>query len=421
MTYLNLAWKSIWNRRTTTLLTLFSIALSTALLISVEKMRAGAQQGFTNTISQTDLIVGARTGPINLLLYTVFNMGSASNNIGYDSYQKFLSHPAVEWTIPYSLGDGHHGYRVVATNGNFFEHYRFRGDKNIVLRQGEILKGLWDVVLGAEVADKLGYKLGDAIVVTHGVTNTEGFIHHDDKPFRVVGIMERTGTALDQSLYITLEGMEAIHMDWKDGAAPQKGAGLSPDKIKIEDIKVGQITAFFLRTKSRIETLRLQREINTYVNEPLLAIIPGVTLSEIWRGMGYIEQTLKLISWLVVGVGLIAMLISILTSLNERRREMAILRAVGAGPKHVLFLLMFESALLVFFGVLLGEILQIAAFAFLDRYLQEQFGIYLSGHWFSAEEFQLLAIALVIGCLAGLLPALRAVQMSLKDGLRQTT
>lgn len=421
MTFLVLAWKSIWNRKITTILTLLSISLSTALLVSVEKMRRGAEEGFTNTISQTDLIVGARTGPINLLLYTVFNMGSASNNISYESFKHFSEHPSVEWTIPYSLGDGHHGFRVVATNKDFYEHYRYRGDQKIHLREGQASQGLWDVVLGAEVADSLHYKIGDRIVVSHGATSGEGFLQHGDKPFHVVGILDRTGTALDQSLYITLEGDEAMHIDWKDGAAPTKETAIPADKIKIEDIKVDEMTAFFLRTKSRIETLRLQREINDYKGEPLLAIIPSATLAEIWRGMGYIEKTLALISWLVVGVGLVAMLISVLTSLNERRREMAILRAVGAGPRHLLFLLCFESALLVFLGVLMGEVLQMLIFFAIDKWLASRFGIYLAGHWFSPEEFRLLLIALVLGCLLGILPAIRAVRMSLKDGLRQVT
>ncbi len=414
---LRLAWASLRNRMFTTILTVVSIALSVMLLLSVERLRRGAEEGFTQTISQTDLIVGSRSGPLNLLLYTVFNMGSATANVSWESYQYWKSQPQVEWTIPYSLGDGHRGFRLVATDENFYKHYRFRGDQSIEFAEGTRAQGMWDVVLGAEVARTLGYKLGQKVVIAHGVTSGEGILHHDDKPFTVVGIMKSTGTALDQSLYTTLEGMEAIHMDWKDGAAPRRDQAIAQDQIKESDIKINQITSFFLRTKSRIETLRLQRAINTYTEEPMMAIIPGVTLSELWRSMGYVEKTLKAISWLVLAVGLIAMLIALLSLLEQRRREMAILRAMGASPRHVLSLLLIEALLLSILGAAVGTALQVASFAILEKWLAESFGVYLAGAVLSTSDLMYLASAIVAGTLIGLIPALRALMLTLKDGL----
>jgi len=417
MIFLTLALKSLRNRKFTTILTIVSIALSTALLLSVERTKRAAEEGFTQAISQTDLIVGARSGPINLILYTVFNMGSATNNISWKTYQEWKSHPAVEWTIPYSLGDGHRGFRVVGTDENFYAHYRFRGERKVEFAAGAPALGLWDVVLGSEVASKLGYSLGDSVVIAHGVTRGEGIQKHDDKPFRVVGIMKSTGTALDTSLYISLQGMEAIHMDWKDGAAPTKDTQISPEQIQKEKIEMDQITSFFLRTKSRIETLRLQRAINTYTEEALLAIIPGVTLAELWRGLGYVDQALKVISWMVVVVGLMAMLIALLTGLNERRREMAILRSIGAGPGRITALLVFESTVLTLLGLGLGLALELSGFFLLRGWLESQFGLYLVGPVFTMTEILYLALTLVMGILIGLIPALRASKLALKDGL----
>lgn len=417
MIFLNLALKSLKNRMFTTCLTVLSIALSVALLLSVERTKRSSEEGFNSSVSQVDLIVGARSSPLNLLLYSVFNIGNATNNISAETYEEFKKHPAVEWTIPYSLGDGHRGYRVVGTDANFYEHYRFRGDQKIEMDQGQPALGLWDVVLGAEVADQLHYKLGDKIVVTHGVTRGEGIIDHDDKPFKVVGIMKRTGTSIDRSVYMTLQGLEALHIDWVNGAMPTKDTAIPADKIKIEDIKVDQITSFFLRTKSRIETLRLQRQINEYKEEPLLAIIPGVTLSELWRGLSFVEQTLKAISWMVVFVGLIAMLISLLTSLNERRREMAILRSLGAGPGQIAALLVFESTLLTLFGIALGLALELGGFFILKSWLETELGLYIVGAPITMVELIYLAGTLVLGILIGLVPALRASSLALKDGL----
>ncbi len=417
MIFFTLAFKSLKNRFFTTLLTIFSIGLSTALLLSVERTKRATEEGFTQAISQTDLIVGARSGPVTLILYTVFNMGSATNNISWKTYQDIKNNPAVEWTIPYSLGDGHRGFRVVATDENFYEHYRFRDAQKVELNEGGPALGIWDVVLGSDVAQKLNYKLGEKIVIAHGVTRGQGIQMHDDKPFHVSGILKPTGTALDQSLYISLYGMEAIHMDWVNGAAPTREKARPQDQITKENIKVDQITSFFLRSKSRIDTLRLQREINDYQQEPLLAIIPGVTLGELWRGLSQIDQVLKVISWMVIGVGLMAMLVALLTGLNERRREMAILRALGASPGKITALLIFESALLTLCGMALGAAVELSGFFLLRGWLENRFGLYLTGSVFTSVEVFYLLVTFVLGFLIGLIPALKASRLALKDGL----
>lgn len=412
-----LAWKSLCNRKLASILTVLSIALSVSLLLGVEKARHAAEDGFTQTISKTDLIVGARSGPLQLLLYSVFNMGNATHNISYETFQQFKSHPAIEWTIPYSLGDGHRGFRVVGTSEDFFKHYRFRGDRSVQLQSGRIFEGLWDVVIGAEVERKLKYKVGDEIVIAHGVTKGEGIQKHDDKPFKIVGIMQPTGTPLDRAVYVSLLSLEAVHIDWSTGAAPTPDQVITKDQIKADDLKVQTITAFFLRTKSRIETLRLQREINTYKEEPLLAIIPGVVLSELWNGLGYVEKILKIISWMVIAVGLSSMLIALMTTLNERRREMAILRAIGAGLNQITFLLVLESFILTFTGVLLGAAGSVAIVLGLGPWLESEFGLYLVGPLFTSTELIYLLVTLVLGFLIGLVPALQAQNQALKDGL----
>lgn len=417
MILLRLALKSLRNRATSTVLIVVSIALSVMLLFAVERTKRAAEDGFTQSVSQVDLLVGARTGPLNLILYTVFNMGSASNNISWQSYQELQKNPAVEWTIPYSLGDGHHGFRVVATDENFYKHYHYRGTNEVEFEQGQPAAELWDVVIGSEVARKLNYKLNDPIVIAHGVTRSEGIINHDDKPFHVVGILKPTGTALDQSLYITLYGMEAIHMDWKDGAMPNKDQIIPASSIKKENIKFAQITSFFLRTKSRIETLRLQREINTYKDEALMAIIPGATLSELWRGLSQVELVLRIISILVLLVGMASMLSSILVGLNERRREMSILRSVGAGPRHITFLLVFESFALTAAGAILGVVVEYFGFYFLSGWLESSFGFYLTGSAFTSTELFYGILILSFGVVVGLIPALQASRRALKDGL----
>ncbi|MEQ9365247.1 MAG: FtsX-like permease family protein [Leptospirales bacterium] len=413
---LQLAIRSIRNRGLTTGLTVLSIALSVALLIGVEHIRTSARASFQGTISQTDLIVGARSGPIQLLLYSVFHMGSATSNIDFESYKHFRDHPAVEWTIPISLGDSHRGHRVVATDQNFYEHYRFRGDRRIKLAAGETADGVFDVVLGSEVAAKLGYEVGKKIVLSHGMSSI-GLLNHDDKPFTVVGVLERTSTPVDRSLYITLEGMEAIHIDWQSGAPPMFGEEIPAEKIDAAALKVEQLTAFLLRNKSRVLTLRLQREVNTFEGEALLGIIPGVTLSELWQSIGYAEAALLIVTIIVVLVGLVGMLMSIYTTLNERRREMAILRSLGAGPRKILMLFVLESGLLSVAGCVLGVVLVYVALFFAQPIVENQMGLYLAIDVLSPVEFAYLGGVIVAGFLIGLVPALRAYRNALADGL----
>lgn len=417
MIFLTLAWKSLKSRKFATSLTVISIALSVALLLTVEKSRRSSKEGFTSAISQTDLIVGGRTGPTQLLLYTVFNIGNPTHNLSWESYQHWAQHPAVEWTIPYSLGDSHRGYRVVATNEDFFRHYRFRGQRSVEFAKGQAFHELWDVVVGADVARKLGYDLGAELVLAHGATRGTSFQEHADKAFKLVGILDRTGTPIDQSVYISLAAMEAIHLDWADGAAPTAEKRIRKEDIRAEDLKTEAITAFFLRTKSRLETLRLQREINVFGDEALLAIVPGATLQELWRVIGYAERVLSMVSWLVLLVGFSAMLIALVTTLNERRREMAILRSLGAGQARIAGLLVFEASLLTLMGVAGGIAAQSLVFAVLGPWLEMEFGLYLVGAWMAPRELGMVLIILLGGVLAGLIPALKARRQALKDGL----
>ncbi|WP_207884698.1 ABC transporter permease [Pseudomonas sp. 30_B] len=417
MYLLRLALASLSNRRFTALLTIFAIALSACLLLAVERVRTEAKASFASTISGTDLIVGARSGSVNLLLYSVFRIGNATNNIRWESYETVTHSPLVKWAIPISLGDSHRGYRVMGTDTGYFEHYRFGRGQTLELAEGRPFgQDLFDVVLGAEVAQALHYKLGDKIVLAHGVS-TIALVQHDDKPFTVVGILKRTGTPVDRTLHISLQGMEALHVDWKNGVPARGATRISEDQARSMDLQPKAITAFLLGLKSKVATFTLQRQINEYDGEPLMAILPGVALQELWGLMGTAEKALFVVSLFVVLTGLIGMLTAILTSLNERRREMAILRSVGARPWHIFGLLVAEAFALALAGVALGTGLLYAGIAGSQAYVQANYGIFLPLALPSAYEWSLLGGILLAALLIGCVPAWRAYRQSLADGL----
>lgn len=409
---LRLAWASLANRRFTALVTVATIALSVLLLLGVERLRNEARNSFLRTVAGTDLIVGARAHPVQLLLYSVFHLGDATNNVSWASYREIAEREDVAWTVPISLGDSHKGYRVVGTTTGFFEHVRTGGNRELRFAEGQAFDGLFEAVLGAEVAERLGYTLGDSIVLAHG-TGALNPNQHDDRPFTVVGVLARTGTPIDHSVHVSLEAIEAIHINWRAGTR----IGRAPDEIPPERLQPRSITAFFVGLESRMATFAVQRAVNEFRTEPLTAVLPGVALQQLWGMLGVVEKALMLTAACVVAAGLLGMLAALLGTLSERRREMAILRALGAGPGTVSALLLLEALLLTAVGLLLGLALLHGGLALMAPTLERASGIAIELGWPSLAELKLLGLVLGAGVAVGLIPAFLAYRRSLADGM----
>jgi putative ABC transport system permease protein len=414
MAILGLAIKSFRNRKFTTGLTVLSIALSVMLLLGIEKIRQGAETSFTSTISGTDLIVGARSSPVQLLLYSVFHIGNPTNNISRHSYQEISENPKVEWAIPLSLGDSHKGYRVVGTTTQFYQHFRFARGQQLQLEQGEWPGLTYDAVVGAEVAAALGYKPGDGIIIAHG-SGDESFITHKDKPFKLVGIMKRTGTPVDRAVYVGLKSIDSIHQSY--GSDVHDHDPLIAHDEHAGEKEQGGLSAILLGLKSRGAAISLQRNINEHDQEPLTAIMPGVVLLEVWQMMSVVERILMIVSGFVVVVGLFSMLIILMTSLNERRREMAILRSVGARPAHVFVLIMGEAVFLTLLAIGLGVAMVYGLMVLMQPWLESAFGLYVVISWPNTTELMLLMIIALCGFVVGLIPGIRIYRYSLADGM----
>ncbi|WP_404391781.1 ABC transporter permease [Pseudoalteromonas phenolica] len=455
MNLASLAFKSSWNRKSSVLLTLFTIAISVMLLLSIERVRQEAKSSFANTISGTDLIVGARTGDIQLLLSSVFRIGHANNAVQWQSYEYIKQQRGVAWTIPISLGDSHKGHAVLGTDSSYFTHFRYGKKQMLAFAHGRAFHNGREVVLGSDVAKKLNYHLGEQIVISHGMGNTS-FHHHDDNPMTIVGILKPTGTPVDRTVHVPLIAIDEMHgsghnksprMIGKAINKPTNEAALSRDEHKHEDHDhhshddhshgehqhkthqlvesepgdlIGepkQITAFLMGFDSPLYTLQVRRNINQYKGEPLLAIMPGVTLRELWGMLDIVEKILLLFSIVVVIISLLGMLTTLLATLNQRRRELAILRSVGARPWHIFSLLTSEAVIITLLGCLLGTTLFFVAILLAQPVLQAQFGISLSLSLLSSYEVTLLGAIMLAGTVMGIFPALRAYYYSLSDGM----
>jgi len=408
-----LASASLWARMLTVVMTVLAIALSVALFLGVEKVRTGAKASFADTISGTDLIIGARSGSVQLLLYSVFRIGNATNNLTWESYQDIATRPEVDWIVPISLGDSHRQFRVMGTTSAFFERYKYRSGQSLEMRDGDVMSDLFDAVIGADVAATLGYEIDDPIVVSHGLAS---FTHHEDQPFRIAGIIEKTGTPVDRTVIVSLEAIEAIHVDWQSGAKIP-GQSTPAEVIRQMDLQPQAITAALIGVQSRLQVFGLQRLINEYPQEPLLAILPGVALQELWQIVGVAETALLGVSGMVVVTALIGMMATIFSSLNERRREMAIFRAMGARPRVILGLLVLEAGLMAAVGALLGVFfLYVALFVF-QPLVDQAFGLWLPIEAPTLREVWVILGVVAAGVIVSLVPAFRAYRMSLADGM----
>jgi putative ABC transport system permease protein len=414
---LRLAFASLFARALTVGMTILAIALSVALFLGVEKVRTGAKSSFADTISGTNLIVGARSGSVQLLLYSVFRIGNATNNVTWESYQDIAARPEIDWIVPISLGDSHRQFRVMGTTKSFFEHYKFRRGRSLAVSDGALMDDLFDTVIGADVAATLGYRVGDPIIVAHGLAS---FTEHKDQPFRVSGILEKTGTPVDRTVIISMKAIEAIHVDWQRGAQVP-GQSTPADVIRKMDLTPKAITAALIGVESPLQTFALQRAINQYAEEPLLAILPGVALQELWGIVGIAETALRAVSAMVVVTALIGMMATIFSSLNERRREMAIFRAMGARPFTILGMLVLEAMLMAAIGALLGVVMLYIGLIIAQPLLDRAFGLWLPIDAPSITELRVILGVVCAGAIVSLVPAFRAYRMSVADGMMVKT
>jgi len=418
MTLPGLAIRSLLNRRFAIGLTVLTIALSIGLLVLVEQLRGEVRESFYRSVSGTDLIVGARTSPVQLLLYSVFGLGEPTNNVSWETYTSLAGTAEVAWAVPISLGDAHQGYRVVGTQAQFFDHYRYADRQPLAFARGDRFEDLFEVVLGHQVARNLGYVLDDEIVLAHGTANVS-LQNHDNLPFRIAGILAPTGTPIDQQLYISLTAHEALHLGWQNGM-PRPGANPTDEQARAmaERLTPDSVTAILLGLTTRAAVFGLQRRVNDYRQEALSAVLPGIALQQLWRITGLAEQILRVVAGLVVLSGLLGMLTVLLTTLNERRREMAILRANGARPLHIAGLLIFEAALLAAAGIALGLILAVVVQAIAAPWLLSTVGVNLAVGWPSAVLWKILGGIWLAGVVVGAVPALMAYRRTLADGMQ---
>jgi putative ABC transport system permease protein len=403
MTSFYLSFRSLKNRLLLVILISSSLGLSLFSYLSFERIKGSAEESFRRGISGTDLIVGPRTGPLQLLLYSAFNIGSPSNSLRIESYEEMRNHPAILSAIPISIGDSHQGYRVIGTQAHFFTDFIFSRDRRLEFREGRAFQDALEVVLGAELALRLQYKIGDSIVLQHGVGG-DSFFEHSDYQFEVVGILERTNTLLDESLLASLEGIEQIHHGWEDGAPPLESPGVLEPSL----LKPKFVSAVFVRLKDRLSILQVQREINSKSGEPLTAIMPGVVFQELWTIVSFVDRLFQVILGVVLFLCFVSSFVLLWLSLELRRREMAIYRSLGAPPGFIFKLMFWEGLTISLLGLVIALILFYGLWPLWSYLAEKSFGISLSFGPLTGSEWSTLLLFISFSLAGALIPAIKA-------------
>lgn len=409
---LKLSMASARSRWLALILVMFSVAVSTLLLVGTVQLRSDAQRSFSEAVSGVDLIVGPQGSPSELLLYTAFQIGQPTRNFDADRLAQVRAMPEVAWAMPLQLGDSFRGSPVWGTDRTFFEHYAVRGQA-MRLRSGRAFADpALEAVLGARVAERLGLAVGDRVVLTHGMQATEGPLSqdHDNKPFSVVGVLAPVGGPVDGAVLISLRAFEALH----------SGGGLPwlPSVVdQSEEAEPQELTAMWVGLADRSSIFSVREDIQSLGNGELMAVLPGVALDELWRVLAVAEESLRMIGLAVAVGGAMSVGAVLLVAMHSRRRELSILRAVGLGLSGIAALVLMEALLVVLGGVVLGLASHQALLWAAEETLRTQAGLSVALGQFSGEAWGLLGAVFVAGVLAGILPALVASRLSLADGL----
>ncbi|MBU2985638.1 ABC transporter permease [Saccharophagus degradans] len=403
---INFAWQSLLARKVTVGLTVLSVTISLLVMLAIQHIKQEAKTSFTKTISGVDLIIGARTGQLNLLMYSIFNVGNATNNISWKSYEELSQQKEVAWAIPISLGDSHKGFRVLGTTEAYFEHFKYANRRTISFNQGRSFSGTFEAVIGNHIAKKLNYKVGDSITLSHGIS-AKSFSEHKHNPFTVVGILAPTGTPIDQTVHVRLDGIEAIHKGWQSGVDLSQHANHA-NHTKTQDLTPTSITAFMVGLNSKLSTFTFQRKVNTYKNEPMLAILPGIALSELWRMMGTVENILAIISWLVLFAALIGLCTIMLAAMRERRHEFSVLRGIGASRWFILSLIQLESLFIVAVSIAISITAVAIGFWAAQDVLISNYGLNISSIKFNFETISTIVLVIGATIITSIIPCISA-------------
>lgn len=396
--------KSLWQYRLSTMITAVSIALATGLLMSVFSIRDQANAAFISGTFGFDAVLGARGSKLQLVLNAIYHLETSPGNLNWEMVQAISENPAVQQAIPYALGDNYFGYRIVGTTDQLFEHSEIRKGHQLRIKSGgrQFDNMRQEAVVGSFVAQKTGLKPGDIIHPYHGLSFDPNTKH--DEEYVVVGIMEPTNSPVDRVIFIPIEGVFRMsgHVLRGDGDEfiPEQGQ-IIPDEHK-------EVSAILLKLKNPQAGFSLDQTINKQGKVATLAWPIAMVMAELFDKLGWVHHVLSLVAYLVVLVACASIIASVYNTIHDRRKQIAILRALGANRNDIYRLILVECAAIAGLGAVLGYLVHFGIMGLAGGILRSQTGIMLNIVQMQSVHLWIVPAMMVLGMIAGILPANKA-------------
>lgn len=395
MNLLGVSWKNLWYRPFSTSVSVLLMLLGVAMVSLVLHISNQIEGQFKKNIAGIDMVIGAKGSPKQLILSSVYHIDAPTGNISKSDADKVLKHPMVKTAIPLAYGDSYKGFKIVGTTKDYLDHFE------ATLAEGNAFEKSLEIVLGAKVAESTGLKIGSYFHGTHGMEEADQEHVHEHYDYKVVGILEPSGMAIDQLLICNVASIWDIHSN-------EHGEESENEK---------EYTAVLVKFSNPMGMMMIPRMVNE--NTKMQAAMPSIEISSLIDQMGLGVETLRLLALLIIIISGISVFLSLLAALKERKYELAIMRSLGAHPIQMVFLVVYEALLIAMISAVLGLFLSRFMLIYLGTYLDKSFHYSFDNIGFLNQEYFLVALALLIGLVAALVPAVMAFRINISKTLSQ--
>lgn len=386
------AWRNLRAKPLQTALSLallgFGVGMVSLMLLTEKQVN----DAFERNIKDIDLVLGAKGSPLQLILANVYHIDAPTGNINQRAAEKVLKHPYIDSGIPLAYGDNHEGYRIVGTEHSYVAHY------GATLAEGQLWAAPYEVTAGARVAENLGLHVGDTFFSAHGLKDQTDI--HTNKTFTVVGILEPSGSVVDQLLLTPMESIWYVHME--------DGEVLDPEKR--------EITAMLLKKRNPLAVLTIP---NTLRDTNMQVALPAIEVNRMTQQFGLGTSALRAIAMLIMALSFASIFISVLDNIRARRHELALMRTMGGTPGTLYRLLLLEGGLLSVAGTVLGLVLSRVGMTVLSQVVEAQFHYDMAAMGILGSEWALAGAAILVGLLASAIPARRSLRLDISRTLSE--
>ncbi|MBX2822713.1 MAG: FtsX-like permease family protein [Rhodothermaceae bacterium] len=421
MNILKLTLSYIRQNKLGTALNVLLLGLGMATIVVLLLFSKQLDDNLQSNVKGIDLVVGAKGSPLQLILSSVFHIDTPPGNIPVREARELSMHPMVAETIPLALGDSYEQYRIVGSTPALLDHYE------VAVVQGASWSSAFEVVVGSQVAEEEGLTIGDTIVSAHGIGGGNA---HGDHPLRVVGILGSAGSVIDRLVVTSIETVWAMHglhsaeedahdeHDEEDSHDHEESESDHHDEDVMASDENLEYTTLLVKYKTPIAAATLPRYINKETS--MQAAAPVFQTARLLSLLGTGIDAFRVFAYVLIFAASLGVFIALYNAMKERAYDLAIMRTMGASRGFLLKQVILEGVLLALLGTLFGLILGHGAAELLGTFVGESRGLDISGFFFSIDELWLVALAIVIGVIASVLPAIQAYRTDIARTLSQS-